>query len=595
MKSYNEIKKTYVKQLGEYNCGLACLSMIVKYHGGEVDQEQLKSKSGTTVYQGTSLLGLYQVAPTVGLIAEGFEADIENLKKIEAPVILHVLKDKSQHYLVCYGYTEGRFTIADPGWGIMQYTEEELAVIWQSKSLLMLTPSENFQTTKSTEKKKIEWFKTLIRDDVQLLAIAAFIGLITAGLGLTLSIFAQKLIDNFLPDNNIKKLVTGVIFLLILLAFRQVLDYLRMVLLWRQSRDFGNRIIRNFFTKILFLPKNFFDSMRTGELVQRMNDTLHIQTAVTFLVSGVVVDVLSLFASIIYLFYLSTICGAISAFIIFFLVPLSAFFTKNITLAQKHVMANHAKAESHFVETVQNISVVKLFGIENVFSRMSNFLYGSFQDSIYKLQLTSGKYNLLAGLSGVIVITSVIATASFEVLNNNLKIGELTAIIGLASGFIAAVSNLALTNIRLREARVAFDRMYEFAGLDPEFKEETINTELPKIDSIVLNNLSFRFPGKSKLINNINIEIKKGEIICLFGEIGCGKSTILNIISRMYSGYEGQILIDSEDWNRYSIPVWRSMIASVPQYTELFNSTVFENISFKLSSQKDIENVEKFC
>jgi ATP-binding cassette subfamily B protein len=238
---------------------------------------------------------------------------------------------------------------------------------------------------------------------------------------------------------------------------------------------------------------------------------------------------------------------------------------------------------------------VKLFGIENVFSRMSNFLYGSFQDSIYKLQLTSGKYNLLAGLSGVIVITSVIATASFEVLNNNLKIGELTAIIGLASGFIAAVSNLALTNIRLREARVAFDRMYEFAGLDPEFKEETINTELPKIDSIVLNNLSFRFPGKSKLINNINIEIKKGEIICLFGEIGCGKSTILNIISRMYSGYEGQILIDSEDWNRYSIPVWRSMIASVPQYTELFNSTVFENISFKLSSQKDIENVEKFC
>ena len=86
---YLHIKRTFAKQYSQFYCGLACLTSIVKYHGGETTQEKLRDASGTTL-QGTSLLGLYQSAQKMGFEVKGFEADIENLKKLEGPVILHM-------------------------------------------------------------------------------------------------------------------------------------------------------------------------------------------------------------------------------------------------------------------------------------------------------------------------------------------------------------------------------------------------------------------------------------------------------------------------------------------------------------------------
>jgi ATP-binding cassette subfamily B protein len=79
-KELNLIKKTFTKQYSQFYCGLACLTSIVKYHGGEITQEKLRDSSGTTL-QGTSLLGLYQSAQKLGFEVTGYEADMENLKK----------------------------------------------------------------------------------------------------------------------------------------------------------------------------------------------------------------------------------------------------------------------------------------------------------------------------------------------------------------------------------------------------------------------------------------------------------------------------------------------------------------------------------
>ena len=79
-KDLNLIKKTFTKQYSQFYCGLACLTSIIKYHGGEITQEKLRETSGTTL-QGTSLLGLYQSAQKLGFEVKGYEADFENLKK----------------------------------------------------------------------------------------------------------------------------------------------------------------------------------------------------------------------------------------------------------------------------------------------------------------------------------------------------------------------------------------------------------------------------------------------------------------------------------------------------------------------------------
>ena len=115
MKLNENYKKIFVKQHGDFACGLACLAMIIKYHGGNVRQEDLRSISGTTL-QGTSLLGLYQAATKLNFTANGYEANIDSLKSIHIPVILHVVKNRNlEHYMVCFGFEAGKFIIGDPG------------------------------------------------------------------------------------------------------------------------------------------------------------------------------------------------------------------------------------------------------------------------------------------------------------------------------------------------------------------------------------------------------------------------------------------------------------------------------------------------
>ena len=109
-----DLKKIHVQQLGEYACGLACLSALTKYYGGNVSQERLREISGTTL-NGTTLLGLYQAAEQIGFEATGYEADLDNLKDLDHPVILHVIQDeKREHFVVNYGFEKGKFTIGDP-------------------------------------------------------------------------------------------------------------------------------------------------------------------------------------------------------------------------------------------------------------------------------------------------------------------------------------------------------------------------------------------------------------------------------------------------------------------------------------------------
>ncbi len=309
MKELNLINKTFTKQYSQFYCGLACLTSIVKYHGGEITQEKLRETSGTTL-QGTSLLGLYQSAQKLGFEVKGYEADFENLKKMESPVILHILKDGNlEHYVVCYGYGAERFTIGDPAIGIVTYTEEQLESVWKSKAKLVLTPGEGFKRKKTESKNLWNWIKGLIKDDVPVLSVAAWMGVVLSVLGLAVAIYTQKLIDKILPSGDRKLLFTSLaIFVAILLA-RAFIGYIRGIMLIRQGKDMNIRVVSSFFGKLLLLPSSFFDSTSTGDMIGRLNDSQRIQRVVISLSSNILIDVLVVMSSLVYIFLLSVSTG----------------------------------------------------------------------------------------------------------------------------------------------------------------------------------------------------------------------------------------------------------------------------------------------
>ena len=138
-----QAKSTVVLQRTPAESGAACFASLIRYHGGEIAIDHLVRLTRTTQY-GVTLLDLYRAAETIGFTASAYEAYLPNLKQMEAPCILHVLRDERAEYIVCYGFEEGRFIIGDPAAGAMECSPAKMERIWKSRTLLTLTPKENF-------------------------------------------------------------------------------------------------------------------------------------------------------------------------------------------------------------------------------------------------------------------------------------------------------------------------------------------------------------------------------------------------------------------------------------------------------------------
>jgi ATP-binding cassette subfamily B protein len=592
------IEKTHTLQLDQSDCGVACLLSLIKLYNGNHSLEKLRELSGTTK-QGTTLLGLYQVANQVGFTAEGCEADIQALIDHKQPVILHVvIENKLQHYIVCYGLSptlsKGKgdwvFLIGDPAKGIYTLSSDELDKIWVSKSCLTLEPNESFVEEKAIKNAQRTWFLNLIKEDYKLLYISILLGVFVASLGMAMSIFSQKLIDDILPSENVKKLISGIALLTVLLLARVGIAVLREYFLLRQSKDFNNRINNQFFSSLLHLPKPFFDTRKIGELVARLNDTQRIQNVIKMLASNLVIDVLVSIISVVFLFMYSwkvAIIALVSLPVYFFIIYRS---NKKIIASQKEVMQSYAFNESNYINVIQGVATIKNHNRQDVFGRANQVIFGFFQEKIFNLGKINIKLSWQSGLSSVFFLIGILAYTSLEVFNKEMKLGELMAVLGITGSLLPSIANLALIAIPINEAKIAFNRMFEFASLD---KEKENGVVISAIESLQISNLSFRFAGRSELFTNLNIEIEKGKLTAIVGESGSGKSTIGQILQRFYNFEKGNIVVNNQfQLSDIDLASYRDLIGIIPQEITIFNGNVVDNIL--LGKEESPENLMRF-
>lgn len=578
-------KNSFARQHDQSDCGVACLASIINFYEGEISLENLRKISGTSK-QGTTLLGLLQAAQQLGFDAEGLEAEsVDNLKELSEPAILHVVMEgRLQHYLVFYGFEGEQLVIGDPAKGITRYTKDELTSIWQSKALLKLSPNATFQKKEEKQSQKKKWIIELIREDFPLLSVSLFLGIIISILGISTAIFSQKLIDDILPKENTQKLILSLILVLFLLLARSGLNYLRGFFMIRQGMDFNNRIIQSFYGSLLQLPKSFFDTRKTGELIARMNDTRRIQTTLSVLTGSVLIDFLVILVSTCFVFAYSWIIGLASLVVLLFYSLILFRFNRPIASLQKEVMGSYAMAESNFVDTMQGIADIKLSNKVGFFEKVNTTVYGFFQQKSFELGKLGIRFSMVSEITGVVFIISVFGFSSWLVLDKTLLLGEMMALLSMASGIIPSATRLVVANIQLQEARIAFDRMFEFTAIEKEKLTESEQTE-NSFTELEISSVSFRFPSRKQILKDTSLKFKRGEIIAMLGESGSGKSTLLQLVQKFYKPETGQILLNGKDSRETETSELRRQIGCVPQELKIFNGNLLFNIT--LSDQAE--------
>jgi ATP-binding cassette subfamily B protein len=427
------------------------------------------------------------------------------------------------------------------------------------------------------------------------LGVAAVLGVVIAVLSMATAVFSQKLIDVILPNKQLTKLWLGIGLLTVLLFAKSGIGYLRTYFLIRQSKDFNSRLMGDFYGKLLALPKLFFDTRKIGDITARINDTRRIQSVISYLVGNVVIDVLVVLISTAFVFIYSWQVGLIALSSVPFYTFLVLKYNPKIMEAQKNVMRNYAMTESHFVDTIGGVGAIKSGNRTSFFTTVGTAIYNFFQEQVFALGTIGNRYGVINEIFNGLMISSILGYCSWMVLNENLQLGEMMAILSIAVGMVGAIARLATINIQLQEAKVAFDRMYEFAALTPEAENTDNSIKLGGVKSLVIRDLSFRFAGKSQLLKRINLALQRGEMTVLVGEVGCGKSVLLQIIQRFYGFESGSITVNgTNDITDFALNDWRNQLGVMPQEIKLFSGTLLDNIILG-NVAEEAERAIDFC
>ncbi len=235
-------------------------------------------------------------------------------------------------------------------------------------------------------------------------------------------------------------------------------------------------------------------------------------------------------------------------------------------------------------EKLTGVRVIRAFGTVEFESKKFEGINKDYRKTNMKLQRTTNA--VMPVLVVVLSLTAalVMLMAANQSLNKGIDytIGEIMAIIQYIMQIMMAVIMLTLVFVMLPRASTAAARAREVLETEPVIrnKPETVNNT-EKRGYLTFKNVTFKYPGAEKAaIENLSFEAKPGEMTAIIGGTGMGKSTVVNLIPRLYDVTEGQVLVDDVDVRDYDTAVLRSKIGFVPQKAVLFSGTIDSNIAF---------------
>lgn len=439
---------------------------------------------------------------------------------------------------------------------------------------------------------------------------SALIGFLIVIVGEALLVVAQPLLFRRIIDQGISKSnITVVVVCSLLVALLAIVAAGLSLVERGFSARIGEGLIFDLrtqvFDHVMRQPIAFFTRTQTGALVSRLNsDVIGAQQAFTSTLAGVVNNSVSLVIVLITMLALSwQITLATLILVPFFIIP-AKFMGRKLQELTREQMVLNAEMSQQMTErfNVAGALLVKLFGHPGLENGAFGSRAGRVRDIGIKIAFQNRTFFVMLTLLASLATALVYGIGGVLVIKDVVTLGTLLAITALLARLYGPLTSLSNVRVDVMTALVSFERVFEVLDLPPLIKEQEDAAVLPdKPLAVEFKDVHFRYPrpsevslaslesvaiaeqidrGESPVLKGISFRVEPGQMVALVGHSGAGKTTMTQLVPRLYDVNEGAVLIGDRDVRTVTLDSLHEVVGVVTQDPHMFHDTIRENLKY---------------
>ena len=416
--------------------------------------------------------------------------------------------------------------------------------------------------------------------------------LISSVLNLWIPLLSKQIMDFGFIEGDYRLLIKLVLLSTIIYIVNLFIDVIKEKKRVEISAKIQYSLSEQSFAHLMKLDVSYFNKINYAEIMNNINaDVNKMSSIADSSVFFVVTQVFSMIGGIVGLF----IIDFRMTFLVLAFIPIKYIVMKYFAKRQKAVMDDFIlKSQNYagwFGDTVGGINEVKLFNIFNKKYKEFNIYQKKVIDKQKEMNMLN-QWNVTTDLIMLQILSTVLYIVGANlVFNFQLSIGSVFAFITYSAYVTGPISAILNIGYLLSGIIPSTKRYYNFMALHEE--DDNGNLIVPNFGELVLKNIFFGYETDKPILIDVNIDFQKGSKTALIGRNGSGKTTIINLLTRLYAPINGKILLNGTDISMISLQEYRNMVSVVSQQIYLFNDTIRNNIC--LYEQMDDAVIEEAC
>lgn len=406
--------------------------------------------------------------------------------------------------------------------------------------------------------------------------------LVESILALTVPLLIKTAIDDHIAQGNAEGLNRIALFIAGAFVGIYLASMGRRYLLSWVGQNLLATLREELFRHLQALPLGYHDTHIIGVTLSRViNDV----AVINELLSGGLItflgDMVLLVGIVIVMLSLSPVLALLTFSVLPLMLLAVTLFARRAKTAFRRTRSRVAAVVGDLAEDLAGMRVIQAFAQEGVSQERFEVVNRASRDAYIDAMTLSFVFLPSVEFLGILATAIVLWFGGYFVIRGTLTLGVVVAFLAYVSRFFQPIQELSQLYTTLQAATAGGERVLALLDTEPEIQDLPEAVEMPTIQGRVeLHDVSFSYRGETRVLHNVNLAAAPGETVALVGPTGAGKTTIANLVARLYDVTEGEVCIDGQDVREVTQYSLRRQMGLVPQDPFLFSGTIMDNIRF---------------